>query len=225
MPRTALKVETFYQFDELSDAAKETAREWWREGEAQEYWFETDDVITIAAILGIEISDHVINMGQGRSPNIFWSHSWSQGDGAMFMGHYKCAKDAPEKIREHAPHDETLHAIADALTLLQAKNLGLLSANISRISHSYNHSGCMGLDMERDEDPSGILPNMQDDISEKTLNLFFEDEQELTRLMRSFADWIFEQVKADYEATMSDENVDESIRTNEYEFDEEGNRA
>ena len=40
--------------------------------------------------------------------------------------------------------------------------------------------------------------------------------------LRSFADWIYRQLEKEYEFNMSDENVDESIRINEYEFDETG---
>lgn len=222
MPRTALKVETFYQFDELSDRAKETARKWWRDGER--FWFDPDDTVTVAAILGIEIMDHVINMGQGRAPSIWWSHSFSQGDGASFDANYACAKDAKVKIREYAPEDKTLHAIADDLTDLQARHFGLLIATIQRTSSHYVHSGTMYLDMERCPDERGILPD-PDDFTMEMSDHFLKDEAALTEIMRRFADWIFEQVKADYEWTMSDENVDECIRINEYEFDEEGNRA
>ena len=44
-------------------------------------------------------------------------------------------------------------------------------------------------------------------------------------MLRSFADWIYRQLKEEYEYRMSDENVDESIRINEYEFDENGRIA
>lgn len=226
MPRTAVVTETYYLFDELTDSAKENARTWWRELEAQEYWFELDDTLAVSQILGIRISEHVTNMGRNSAANVFWSHSWSQGDGALFEGQYFNAKDAPEKIREYAPQDEKLHSIADRLFALQAKHFGLLfSNNIMRTGHNYYHSGCMNLDMARLDDQSGILADVEENPTQEALDHWFEDEKTLIGLMREFADWIFEQVKADYEWTMSDENVDECIKANEYEFDEEGHRA
>ena len=50
-------------------------------------------------------------------------------------------------------------------------------------------------------------------------------EEDTRDLLRSFADWIYRQLKEEYEYRMSDENVDESIRINEYEFDENGRIA
>lgn len=227
MPRTAVKVETFYQFDELTDDAKETAREWWRNLEAQYFWPDAtiEDAITIAEILGVTITTHAVNMNRSpRQPDIYWSHSCSQGDGAMFEGSYACNPKASEMIRAHAPQDETLHRIADELTALQARHFGLLTAVILRIGHHYNHSGCMALDMQRGHDERGILPD-NDDFTMEDSEHFLKDEEELTRLMRAFADWIFSQIKAEYEYAMSGENVDECITINEYEFTEEGERA
>lgn len=43
--------------------------------------------------------------------------------------------------------------------------------------------------------------------------------------MREFADWIYSRLEAEYEYQNADEQVDESIRINEYEFAEDGNRA
>ena len=50
-------------------------------------------------------------------------------------------------------------------------------------------------------------------------------ESDITQLMRDFADWIYRQLEAEYEYQNSDEQVIESIRCNEYEFDEQGERA
>lgn len=54
--------------------------------------------------------------------------------------------------------------------------------------------------------------------------LNIEDEEELTQCLRDFADWIYRKLEAEYEYRMSDENVDEAIRINEYDFDESGRR-
>lgn len=49
-------------------------------------------------------------------------------------------------------------------------------------------------------------------------------EEELERLMRTFADWIYDGLRQEYDYRMSDESVDDSIRANEYEFTETGKR-
>lgn len=43
--------------------------------------------------------------------------------------------------------------------------------------------------------------------------------------MRAFADWIYRQLETEYDYQNSDEQVDESIIANEYEFTEEGKPA
>jgi hypothetical protein len=51
-----------------------------------------------------------------------------------------------------------------------------------------------------------------------------EDEKELLKLMRDFADWIFHGLREEYEYQMSDESVDETLEANEYEFTADGKR-
>jgi hypothetical protein len=46
----------------------------------------------------------------------------------------------------------------------------------------------------------------------------------VTQCMRDFADWIYDQLRKEYEYQMSDEQVDETLIANEYEFDEDGDR-
>ena len=43
--------------------------------------------------------------------------------------------------------------------------------------------------------------------------------------MREFADWIYGRLEEDYESQNSDENVDYILEANDYEFDEDGERA
>lgn len=216
MPRTAVKVETFYQFDELSDEAKEKAREWWRNLEAQDFdhEFTYEDAKTCGKLMGLDIDD------------IRYSGFWSQGDGASWAGHYNYVAGSPEAIRQHAPNDAELHRIADALHALQAKHLWLLIAQVTfgQYGGSYVHSNTMQVQMERMEDETGMLPDINDPDPLTATN-WAADEAELTQLLRDFADWIYGQLRDEYEYRMTDENVDENITCNEYEFTEEGERA
>ena len=45
------------------------------------------------------------------------------------------------------------------------------------------------------------------------------------QIVSEFADWIYRALEKEYDYLMSDECVDGDIRANEYEFDEDGNRA
>ncbi len=212
MPRTIEK--TVYKFQELSDSAKENARDWWRrcENEYSSINPDWEDKETVANILGIEFKQRPVKLmggGTRHEPVIHYSGFYSQGDGASFEGAYSYAKDSAKKIRAYAGTDVELHRIADELQKVQRKEFYCVEARVSRGSGSnfYSHSGTMSVDVQ--------LANGDDCHVEGT-------SDEISQLMRDFADWIYRQLESEYEFTMSDENVDESIKCNGYEFDEDG---
>jgi len=200
---------SIYTFDELSDAAKETARDRCREGIEADDIANYDDWQSVAAILGIEFDT---GGGTRRVPSIYWSASCRQGDGASFEGVYRYAKGASAKIRRYAPEDTELHRIADTLQAAQKARFYSLRAHISRgyLSNFYRHSGTMSVDVFDARDDYR-------DIGEA--EAVIQDE------MRAFADWIYGQVLAQTKYLNSDESVEESIHANEYEFYEAGSCA
>lgn len=206
-----IKETKVYQFDELDDEAKEKARQWYREGCLDYDWWEYvyEDAATIADLMGIELRTKPVKlMGGGTryDPCIYFSGFSSQGDGACFEGTYSYAKGCVKAVKSHAPQDKELHRIVEELAAIQKRYGYQLFA---RITHAgwYCHSGTMDVDVdwERGE--------VKDD-----------DYLEVKQLLRDFADWIYDQLRQEYEYRMSDEVVDEEIRLNEYEFDEHGNR-
>ena len=202
-----------YTFDELDDKAKERARDWWRNSEARSgdlFWaeFVIEDACRIAEILGIEFETQTVrlmNGGKRDKPKIWWQGFGSQGDGASFEGNYSYAKNASKRIREYAPNDEQLHAIADALQEVQQRESYGLYARIKRHGYYY-HEYCMDIAVRDQHDNYAGL----------------ETTEEIREQLREFARWIYRQLEAEYEYTMSDEYVDESIRINEYEFTADG---
>ncbi len=124
---------TVYRLEELDDAAKEWARDWYRAGALDHDWYEFvyDDFETICGILGLRLkTDAVPLMGGGtrRKPRIYFSGFSSQGDGACFETYYSYEKEARRKIREHAPQDADIHRIADSLQAVQRRNFYQLRA-------------------------------------------------------------------------------------------------
>lgn len=210
---------TVYSFDELSDQAKEKAREWFREGNLDYDWFDSlyDDAVQIGEILGIEFDQRLgRTMGgkQTRAPKIWWSGFYSQGDGACFEGSWVW-KACSKAIRDYAPKDETLHDIADRLTAID--NGEGFSARMKHSGHYY-HSGCMSVDVEFSDEVLGEdkeLPQAE----------FSASETAIIQAMRDFADWIYSSLEKEHDWLQADEQVDESIRANEYEFEEDGSRA
>jgi hypothetical protein len=208
---------TVYQFDELSDHAKEQARQWYRTAsQGDNYFAESviEDAATIADLLGINLRQTTVKLmggGTRQEPTIYWSGFWSQGDGACFEGTYYYAKGSTRKIREHAPQDTDLHTLTDGLAAVQRKYWYQLQASVKHRGH-YQHELCTEIDVES----SGLIN--ADRITP-------EDADTVRELLRDFMRWIYRQLEKEYEYQNSDEVVDETIRANEYEFDEEGNRA
>lgn len=214
---TEVEEQTEFKFSELSERDQNNARiafiandypydDWWS--------FVYEDAVRMGELLGIFISTtlHTSNKGRNYSTtDISFSGFWSQGDGASFEGTYTVAPDASAAIRAEAPQDETLHRIADQLSLLQTTRrlLGLepFSATI-RTSGNYSHSGTMDITINYDVD--------EDDEA------FYDDslEKSVTQLMRDFADWIYNQLENEHDYLTSDEVVDEQLA--EEKFDEAG---
>lgn len=223
MPHTIEK--TVFNFDELSDRAKDRAREWFREGNLDYDWRDAvyEDAAQCAAILGIDLRQKPVKLMNGSTrhdPAISFSGFWSQGDGACFEGSWSwCA--CSKAIRDHAPQDEKLHAIADALTVLPCGE-GWRASMKHR--DRYCHSGCMSVDVEFEDEFYAQAHGDDEEKTELPLAEFMVGEEVITQTMRDFADWIYRQLEQEYEYLQSDEQVDESIRANEYTFDENGNR-
>lgn len=197
-----------YQFAELDAAAKEKARNWYRQyvfSDSCDWDYIYDDAAECAHILGIDIA----RRRGTNEPCIYFSGFSSQGDGACFEGSYAYKKGAAKAIRQYAPEDCELHRIADELQAVQKRNFWRLQASMTHRGH-YSHSGCMDVDVE--------------DSTERYRDLG-DAEEEVRDLMRAFANWIYSQLRAEYEYQSSDEAVEEAITANEYEFTEDGERA
>ena len=200
-----------YKFDELSDEGKEKAREWWRDCENQDSSssdFAYEDAATIAGLFGLDINTRKAKtIGIVRyTPNIYCSGFSSQGDGACFEGRYEYKKGALKEVKAYAPTDTELHSIVLALQQAQAKNFYRVVCRTEHSGHYY-HSGCMHVTCERTDG--------QDVIG----------EDDFIQALREFADWIYSRLETEYDWIMADEQVDESIRVNEYEFTEGGEIA
>ena len=211
--RTEVIEKTIYQYNELSDSAKERAREWYRTGDDNfefdaEYVYE--DAARIATLMGIDLERTSVSlMGGGHryKPTIYYSGFWSQGDGACFECTYKYAKGAVKAVTaECGGQDKELIRIAKGLQDVQRKHFYKLVASSKHRGHYY-HSGCMEVEVRHYDDEYRDIGDAEDEI---------------TQLLRDFADWIYERLEDAYEYRTSDEVVEENILANDYEFNEDG---
>jgi hypothetical protein len=203
---------TVYSFEELSDEAKETAREWYRQGALEYDWseFVIEDAANIAGLFGLDLKQRPVKLMNGDTryePSVYFSGFSSQGDGACFEGQYYYKKGALKAVKDYAPTDEKLHRIVKDLQSIQRRHFYRLTAAIEHYGRYY-HSGCMTGNVYINGDYA------DNDTHEAVWECF-----------RDFADWIYRRLEAEHDYILSDEQVDESIACNEYEFDEDGNIA
>lgn len=193
-----MRVETIerklFTFDELSDEAKETAIERYRENNLDYEWYDAvyDDAITIGKLIGIKID------------RIYFSGFWSQGDGACFEGEYFYSAGSVKEIKAYAPIDTELHRIAKELQDIQKPAFYHLYAYVKHRGHYY-HENCTEIDVRND------AQKFTDD-----------QEQRLKDCLRDFMRWIYRQLEKEYEYLTSEEAIKETIEANEYEFTENG---
>lgn len=188
-----------YQYEELSDAAKRKAREWYT-SIPDEFYAECviEDAKEIAALMGWEI-DH-----------IYYSGFSYQGDGAQFVGTMRYRKGCAKAVKQYAALDTELHRIALAWQDLQRRHFYSLRAKVTSRGH-YSHEYCTSFDCTDTRHNYGWI---KDDA-----------EKELIEIGRDFMRWIYKQLRDSYEDSVSDEVVAGNIINNEYEFTEEGKRA
>jgi hypothetical protein len=201
-----------YRFHELSDAAKDSARAWYREGDFDYDWFGFvyEDFERICEILGLRLKTRTVRLqggGSRQDPCIWFSGFWSQGDGACFEALYSHGKQALRRIREYAPQDAELHRIADVLQAIQRRNFYQLRADATHRGHYY-HACSMMISVERDS-PSYQV--MTIDVEEAVIESF-----------RDLARWLYRQLEREYEYLTSDETVDAEISANGYTFTASG---
>ena len=205
---------TVYTIDELSDAAKEAARAWYRESCLDYEWYDFvyEDFQTICGIIGVTLGTSVARLyggGTRDKPQVYFTGFHSQGDGASFEGSYSHARGAAKAIRTHAPLDTELHRIADELHAAQRRNFYALHAAI-RQQGRYCHEYSMAIEVERDS-PTWQPPT--DDA-----------EDTVIEAMRDLARWLYRQLRSEYEHLTSDPAIDETLAANCWTFTAGGER-
>lgn len=183
------QVEVF-TFDELSDKAKEKARDWYRQaGESDQWWDGVyEDAKDVAKLMGVDID------------NIGFSGFSSQGDGAHFTGSFKYAPGCAKAVKSYAATDTDLQGIAKEWQKLQAKHFYKLSGTVKQSGH-YQHENCTSFEVYRDGEYASA--EVEDDVKE---------------VMRDLMRWIYRRLEKEWEWLNSDTQVEENILANEHEF-------
>ena len=180
-----------FELCELSERAKENARDICRNYNVEHNWWESlfDDAKQLATIFGIDIN------------KIYFTGFSYQGDGACFSGSYEYSKGWKKKLLDYAPNNGKLLVIGERLQEAQRRLFYSGSATTERRGH-YSHSGCMVVNVDYGDSQS----------------LSREPEEEIVQVLREFANWIYSRLRNEFVWLTSNEMVEESIQTNEIEF-------
>lgn len=199
------KTVQLYKFDELSDKAKERARDWYAQSSSCDNWWSEcvlDNAKTILEKLGF------------REPDIYWNGFCSQGDGACFEGKWFASYCRPLEVKaEYGDSELELQRIADKFaTVLVRCKLVVGAEPMARLSHNGRscHENSVNFEFYWDDGDDNDYADYTD---------YNEVIEEASRdLMR----WIYSALETEYNYQTSEEQIDEQMRINEYEFTQEG---
>jgi len=202
------KTVNLYTFDELSDSAKEKARNWWREGNNDDtFWSENtiDEAKEQGKKMGLDIE------------SIYWSGFSQQGSGACYVGSWSASKvKFGETAKDWGDSDAT-------------KEIKRIAAEFEEFAKAWpeayfsvKHSGLYSHEFGTNFDVS--LGEEADNNEEVSPEQWRETNDSIIETARDYMRWIYRQLEKEYERQNSDECVDESILANEYTFTIEGER-
>jgi len=210
LPRTVEK--EVYKFDELDDQAKDKAREWWRDGALDYEWWDF-------------LEEQFKEDGEKKGFDIdkmYFSGFASQGDGASWEG----SVDLLKLIHSEGA-EKQFPSFVKLMEEMGGEDYEDYHLNITHSGHYYHSNTMHGDDIRA---PSVDNYEDADDWSEDEVDKFDEAlEREVEELnewgleqARYYAQDYYQALEKEYDWLMADENVDENIMVNEYEFNEDG---
>ena len=206
------KTITLYQYEELSESAKDTARQWWLEcRDSSDYDSVIEDFTEIVRLMGFEPTTHTVRTYGGKTreePNVWWSLGYCQSDFAGFESRYRFRKGGLAALKAYAPKDTTLHAIAESLQAMQKRNFWGISAAI------------------RFDDRRGyeITETLKDGCYMYGSDAECDAEEIIREACKDLSRWLYDHLRAEDEYLSSEEQIADAMAANEYTFREDGTR-
>jgi hypothetical protein len=136
---TIIKTEVF-KFDELTDSAKEKARDWWRRASEGDNYFSEPTIDEVKGEIGKALGFDV--------QEVYWSGFSSQGDGACIVGTWRAADVQAAKLQAYAPQDKELARIRKAMRAFARAH----RSNTANITHRDRYCHAYSVNIEADQD-------------------------------------------------------------------------
>ena len=218
-----METETTYKYQDLSDSAKETARQWYIEGMDYEWW---EGVYEMVIEDGKEKGFYI--------DKIFFSGFNSQGDGASWIGQV----DVRQWLEENCSDSIGLSAWCQ---LIQ-EDIISKHMQVTQSGH-YSHENTMKFgeiidDTDNFEDAYVMtLPSIFKGMTIATLFDIIEAddtcayknieqiEQAVAEFAKDYARDIYSNLREEYEYLCSEEMMLDHFDCNDYQFTEEGRLA
>ena len=154
-------------------------------------------------------------------PEIYFSGFYHQGSGSSFSGRWRAWEMNPDKLKSECPTDSELHRISNVLVEC-ANEDGEMWADINAKRDTW-----INVDVHDGETIEEKLNELEYESNEYRLLLQSCEQlsDSVVEALRDFNHWLYRQLQNEYEYLTSDEQVEDSIRANEYEFTEDGKIA
>lgn len=232
-----IKETKVYTYAELSEDAKATARDWYREASAGDtFWSEsvTEDFHETLKAFGfdpyVSSSAYQRETGFKRRSTVQWSGFSSQGDGASFSGTWRAADFKPDALLENRPEvsatpngENAKHADNVELHRIASELRACVDAGLTFFRFdSHTREFYMTMDSAEHEQPESFADS---DAEDAYVAVCAANEDRFIEAARDLAHAFYKALEAEYEYQNSDEQIAESIEANEYEFTAEGVRA
>ena len=230
-----METETTYKYQDLSDSAKEKARQWYLEGMDYEWY---DGVYEMVIEDGKEKGFYI--------DKIYFSGFWSQGDGASWTGYV----DVGAWLKANAPDSIGVSALVALVNTDYIEK----HVRVSRSGSHYCHENTMDVgevqfdgrfydgnqldevELETETiEGQGIfdgmsLANVRDIINTDEANPYrlsniAKLDQAIEESAKDYAINIYHKLREEYEYLCSEEMMLDHFNCNDYQFTEEGNLA
>lgn len=217
MPRIKKTEVTVYKFEELSDKAKEKARDWYREGNDDTFWAENvvEDFESVLTACGYSVERA---RGSTSQPAIYWEGFAHQGSGASFNASWRASDvnvatliaDRPVTYKDEHNVEQRCESNARLVPMLERMDkLAQADREAYGNTKASNRYHNQSTEYATDEDVQGVV----------------ERENEFDSLCDDLAAYLYWSLDKENDYQNSDEVVDENITINEYEFTVDGKRA
>lgn len=200
------KTITLFTYDELSDAAKQKARD--NEQQFQlslmdKYLRDVveNDFVPVAKMFGLKFRD-----AHKRWPGVWWSIKDKPDDYVDFDGWYSYEENALPHVKEFDPTDTRLHDIVSRLTNLQA---------------AYSHTLLGTFDHKNTLSPL-FVSRWDGDDGPWEESLDHKDTEVLQQIFIDFKIWMRDRLQEEFRFCQSKEFLEYEIQEKGYLFNEKG---